>query len=74
MERNGELMTTAQELGQNIGKHATLHLPSSPLRFTVEIVDARKRYGNLDYKVRPLAGGGETWHQAHLVTVHESEQ
>jgi hypothetical protein len=67
-------MTTAQELGQNIGKHATLSLPSSPLTFTVEILDARKRYGNLDYKVRPLAGSGETWHQAHLVTVHESEQ
>lgn len=62
-------MTTAQELGQNIGKQATLHLPSSPLRFTVEIVDARKRYGNLDYKVRPVSGEGETWHQSHLLTI-----
>jgi hypothetical protein len=60
-------MTTAQELGQNIGKHATLTLPSSPLRFRVEIIDARKRYGNTDYKVRPVAGIGETWHQSHLV-------
>lgn len=60
-------MTSAQELGQHIGKQATLTLPSSPLRFRVEIIDARKRYGNLDYKVKPVAGVGETWHQSHLV-------
>ena len=67
-------MTTAQELGQNIGKHAMLGLPNSPLRFRVEILDARKRYGNLDYKVRPVSGDGETWHASHLLTVLDNEQ
>lgn len=62
-------MSTAQELGQHIGKQGVLFLASSPLRFHVEIVDARKRYGNTDYKVRPVAGEGETWHQAHLVEI-----
>jgi hypothetical protein len=32
--------------------------------FEVEIVDARQRYGNLDYKVKPVTGEGEAWHQA----------
>jgi len=51
-----------------------LGLPNSPLRFEVEITDARKRYGNLDYKVRPVAGDGETWHQSHLLRFLDNEQ
>jgi hypothetical protein len=27
-------------------------------------MDARQRYGNLDYKVKPVMGEGEQWHQA----------
>ena len=57
-------MATAQELAQNIGKTALLKITGSTLWFEVEIVDARQRYGNLDYKVRPLSGEGEAWHQA----------
>jgi hypothetical protein len=67
-------MTSASELGANIGKRAMLGLPNSPLRFEVEITDARKRYGNLDYKVRPVAGDGETWHQSHLLRFLDNEQ
>jgi uncharacterized protein YfiM (DUF2279 family) len=57
-------MSTAQELAQNVGKRALLSVAGSSLVFEVEIVDARQRYGNLDYKVKPVRGSGEAWHQA----------
>lgn len=53
----------------NVGRRAMLKVAGSTLRFEVEILDARKRYGNLDYKVRPLAGSGETWHQSHALRI-----
>ena len=62
-------MTTAQELAENLGRRALLTVSGSTLSFEVEILDARKRYGNLDYKVRPLAGSGETWHQSHALRI-----
>jgi hypothetical protein len=62
-------MTSAQELAANLGKRALLTVSGSALSFEVEILDARKRYGNLDYKVRPIAGQGETWHQSHALTI-----
>lgn len=62
-------MTSAQELAANLGKRALLTVSGTALVFEVEILDARKRYGNLDYKVRPLAGSGETWHQSHALRI-----
>ncbi len=62
-------MSTAQELAQNIGKTALLRVAGSSLMFEVEIVDARQRYGNLDYKVKPATGEGEQWHQADSMKV-----
>ena len=57
-------MATAQELARNIGKTATLRVSGTQLTFSVQILDARSRYGNLDYKVKPMSGGGEAWHEA----------
>ena len=57
-------MATAQELAQNIGKRGQLRVAGTALTFEVEILDARNRYGNLDYKVRPTVGEGEAWHEA----------
>jgi hypothetical protein len=57
-------MATAQELAQNIGKKGLMQVSGSSLWFEVEIIDARQRYGNLDYKVKPVTGEGEAWHQA----------
>ena len=57
-------MATAQELAQNIGKTATLRVSGTQLTFAVRILDARSRYGNLDYKVKPMSGEGEAWHEA----------
>ena len=62
-------MATAQELAQNIGKIALLQVAGSSLWFECEIVDARQRYGNLDYKVKPVMGEGEAWHQANGMKV-----
>lgn len=62
-------MTSAQELAQNIGKTATLRVAGTSLAFQVTIMDARKRYGNLDYKVRPVAGDGEAWHQSTAIVL-----
>ena len=55
-------MNTAQELKQNIGKTALLTVSGTALKIGVFILDARSRYGHLDYKVRPIAGEGEAWH------------
>ncbi len=37
------------------------------LTVAVEIVDARTRFGHLDFQVRPLAGSGEQWIEQHRV-------
>jgi hypothetical protein len=57
-------MATARELALNIGKRGLLRVSGTGLTFEVEILDARNRYGNMDYKVRPISGEGETWHEA----------
>lgn len=57
-------MATAQELAQNIGKTGHLTVAGTRLTFKVQILDARNRYGNLDYKVKPMSGDGEAWHEA----------
>ena len=62
-------MATAQELTQNIGKTATLRVSGTQLTFSVQILDARSRYGNLDYKVKPMSGEGEAWHEATGVSI-----
>jgi len=64
-------MATAQELAQNIGKTALLKIAGSSLWFECEITDARSRYGNLDYKVKPVTGEGEAWHQADGMKVRD---
>ena len=66
-------MTSAEELKQNIGKTGTLTVSGSPLRFTVLILDARSRYGHLDYKVTPVSGDGETWHADSNITVLDND-
>jgi len=48
-----------------------MQVSGSSLWFEVEIVDARQRYGNLDYKVKPVMGEGEAWHQADGMKVRE---
>ena len=62
-------MATAQELAQNIGKTGTLRVSGTQLTFLVQILDARNRYGNLDYKVKPMSGEGEAWHEATGVSI-----
>lgn len=62
-------MATAQELAQNIGKTAHLTVAGTRLTFKVQILDARNRYGNLDYKVKPIEGDGEAWHEATGVSI-----
>ena len=57
-------MATAQELAENIGKRGQLRVAGTALTFEVQILDARNRYGNLDYKVKPMSGEGEAWHEA----------
>jgi len=66
-------MTSAQELKENIGKQGLLTITGTALKFVVTILDARSRYGHLDYKVRPLAGDGETWHADSNVTIIDNQ-
>lgn len=67
-------MTSAQQLKENIGKHGLLSIPNSVLKFTVLILDARPRYGHLDYKVTPLAGAGETWHASSSIKIFDTNK
>ena len=68
-------MATAQELAQNIGKRVLLNDAGSSLWFECEVTDVRQRYGNLDYKVKPVAGEGEAWHQADgMKTILDNNQ
>ena len=60
-------MATAQELALNIGKRGQLRVSGTALTFAVTVTDARNRYGNLDYKVKPVDGNGEAWHQADAI-------
>ena len=62
-------MATAQELAENIGKRGQLRVAGTALTFEVQILDARNRYGNLDYKVKPMSGEGEAWHEATGVLI-----
>ena len=57
-------MATAQELAQNIGKTVLFNPSGTSLWFECEVLDSRSRYGNLDYKIKPLSGEGEAWHEA----------
>ena len=62
--REGQPMSTAQELAQNIGKRVLFNPAGTSLWFECEVLDCRSRYGNLDYKIRPITGEGEAWHEA----------
>lgn len=37
------------------------------LSFAVRVVEARTRYGHLDFRVTPIAGNGERWVEQHRV-------
>jgi hypothetical protein len=52
-------MSTATELSTRIGQTAKLR--HGGLDFTVSIVDARNRFGSIDYLVTPANGSGSTW-------------
>ena len=67
-------MTSAQELKENIGRHGLLAITGTTLEFTVLILDARSRYGHLDYKVTPLAGAGETWHASTSLRILDTNK
>lgn len=67
-------MTSAEELKENIGKTGMLTVSGTELRFAVLILDARSRYGHLDYKVTPLAGAGETWHASTSLRILDTNK
>ena len=64
-------MTSAQELKENIGKQGLLSVTGTALKFSITVLDARSRYGHLDYKVTPIAGDGETWHASTAITLNK---
>ena len=57
-------MTTAQEATEKIGKRGLLQVDGGRLWVEVEIVGARQNDGHLEYKVKPITGEGEAWHEA----------
>lgn len=63
----------ASELAKTVGQVGVLRVSGTALLFEVKVCDARYRYGHLDYLVSPIAGSGETWHQASQITIHNLE-
>ncbi len=59
---------TLRDIVANIGKTATLRTADG-LMVTVKILDATQAYGNIRYKVTPLAGIGEAVVDAARVKV-----
>jgi hypothetical protein len=39
------------------------------LTFTVRVLEARNRYGHLDFRVTPISGDGERWVEQHRVAL-----
>lgn len=53
-------MPDVNELKELIGRRGFMKVGES-LLMAVKIVDARIRFGRVDYRVVPLADGGEGW-------------
>lgn len=62
-------MTTATELQKNIGKTAVYPIDMYCV-VDVKIIDARNRYGNIDYKIEPLSGRGSVWVEQSKVRIN----
>lgn len=64
-------MTTVREMQEKIGQTADyLH---NGLAVRVNILDARVRFGEIDYLIEPVSGYGEKW-VAHYGLKHWSGQ
>lgn len=59
-------MTTAMQMTENIGQHG-LYDSGVGLRFRVRVIDARVRFGEVDYLVVPADGIGQKWVASHKV-------
>ena len=59
---------TATELVKNL--HRTGEYRINGLAVSVEVVDARLRFGEMDFKITPLNGTGEIWTRASGVKLH----
>lgn len=57
---------TAGEMILATGSRAILRIETMGVE--VRILDARSRWGALDYQVTPVAGGGEQWVSAGRLT------
>ena len=53
-------------LAECVGKVATFKVKG--LEFEVRVVDVRRSYGTVQYKVAPMSGIGEQWVQYPTVT------
>ena len=54
---------------QIIGRTGTYHDTTHNMTFHVRILNARQRYGNIDYQIEPLRGTGSYW--TTKVDVHD---
>lgn len=51
---------TAAELAAYIGREGDYFPPGSLVGFPVKVVDARLRYGTLDFSIHPIRGSAKT--------------
>jgi hypothetical protein len=61
---------TATELAKYINREGDWQ--TGELRVRVKIVDVKKAYGRLDYRITPIAGSGEQWINGEAVKLDKN--
>jgi len=58
-----------KELFKNIDKTATYHI--NGLDIIVTIIDVRKVWGRIDYRISPVKGSGLTWIERSSLVINQ---
>lgn len=63
----------ATELRSYIGRQGLFGVygPGGGIDFGVEVIDARNRFGNLDFLIRPTTGEGSLWVSSSRVSLYD---
>lgn len=62
---------SARELSAALGRIVEIELDGLSVR--ARILDARLRFGNVDYLLEPLAGSGSAWKDSYRARLIEEE-
>lgn len=63
------MLATADDLGNFVGRQGTIELNN--MFVSVNVRNARHRYGHVDLLISPNAGSGEQWVEARRVKLND---